>query len=87
MKLTEDKVKIVIDKLNQDSKGGITCSVCGNRQWVVNKEIMELRGFNNGDIVLGQGTPIMPMVTLSCAQCGHTLFFNALQLGVVEKDI
>lgn len=87
MKLTEDKVKIVIDKLNEDSNGGIACSVCGEHQWVVNKEIMELRSFNNGDIVLGNGTSIMPVITLSCAKCGHTLFFNALQLGVVDKDI
>ena len=48
---------------------------------------MELRSFNNGDIVLGNGTSIMPVITLSCAKCGHTLFFNALQLGVVDKDI
>lgn len=86
MKLTEDKVKIVIDKLDKDSDGGIKCSVCGEHLWVVNKELMELRNFNNGDLVLGQGSSVMPVVTISCAKCGHTLFFNALQLGVVEKD-
>ena len=86
MILSEDKVKIVIDKLNMDSKGGITCPVCGEHLWVVNKELMELRNFNNGSIVLGEGSSVMPVVTLSCAKCGLTLFFNALQLGVVEKD-
>lgn len=86
MKLTEDSIKKVIDKLNEDSKGGIKCPVCGEHLWVVNKELMELRSFNNGDIVLGGGSAVMPVVTLSCAKCGHTLFFNAIQLGVVEKD-
>ena len=85
MTLSEDKVKTLIDKLNVDSKGGITCPVCGERLWGVNKTIMELREFNNGDIVIGGNSTMMPLVTLTCSKCGNTLFFNALRLGLIDN--
>ena len=86
MKLTEDQIKIVVNKLNSDSKGGITCPVCGNKLWTVNNKVMEMREYHDGKFVMGGDASIMPVVSLVCSQCGNTLLFNAIRLGVVEKD-
>ena len=60
MQLTEEKLEVVLKKLDKDSKGGITCPVCGTKLWAVNKTIMELREFNNGDLSVGANTSVMP---------------------------
>lgn len=86
MQLTEEKLEVVLKKLDEDSKGGITCPVCGTKLWAVNKTIMELREFNNGDLSVGANTSVMPLITLTCSECSNTMFFNAIMLGVVDKD-
>lgn len=87
MELTDEKINQVVDYLNKKSTNGtIVCPVCGHHNWAITKTIMELRDFNNGDIILGAGSSVMPFITLTCAHCANTLFFNALRLGVVDKD-
>ena len=85
MTLSEEQLKSLLDKLNEHSNGGIKCPVCGKQLWVVNKTVMEMREFNNGDLVIGGNASMMPLVTLTCSSCGNTLFFNALRLGLIEN--
>lgn len=64
-------------------KGDRACPICGNSSWSGNDRAMEIRSFDSGR--LAAAGPVIPLLTLTCATCGHTLFFNAILAGLVER--
>lgn len=86
MKLTDEQIKSIISRLNGISSSGITCPVCRNKQWTINNIVLESREFQHGDLFLGGKSTIMPFVTITCSRCAHTLFFNAIRLGIVNSE-
>jgi hypothetical protein len=46
--------------------------------------INETKEYNEGNHCPGAG--ITPLVQIHCATCGYTLLFNAIALGVVDRD-
>lgn len=83
MKLNDaQKIKLV-DKLTLLKKS--KCPMCGEGVWIVNDTIFEMREFQGGNLVIGGGTAILPVVPVTCKQCGHTVFFNALTLGLIDS--
>ena len=86
MKLTDEQINGIISNLNHVSPHGITCPVCGNKKWTINNVVIESREFQYGDIILGGNSALVPFVTITCKHCAHTLFFNAIQIGVVNPE-
>lgn len=84
MKLTDQQVNDVIKKINEVSSSNIVCPICGKKQWNINDLVIESREFQYGNFILGTDSALVPYVTISCQNCAHTLFFNAIQLGVVN---
>lgn len=84
MHLTDDQIKNVIDQLNKVSSNGIICPVCGNRHWTINNIVTESREFQHGNLIIGGNSALVPYVTITCSQCAHTLFFNAIQIGIID---
>ena len=64
------------------SKG--RCPMCSQSSWTADKNLFELRAFHGGNMVIGSG-PIMPLVVLTCNNCGWTSFVNALISKLVES--
>lgn len=88
MKLSDEQAQKVITHITTINKGNpITCPICGNRNWKVNNVVTEMREFQNGDLILGGDSAIMPFVSLSCDRCAHTLFINAISIGVVSPQV
>lgn len=85
MKLTQDQIQSVIRRINEVSPRGIVCPICGQRHWNINDVVIESREFQNGDFILGGESAIIPFVSLNCTNCGNTILFNALHLGVVNR--
>lgn len=85
MKLTEDELKSVIDKINSNALAHVKCPVCGEDQWHLNPYLLETREFLHGDIAIKDGIVLVPYVTMSCTKCSNTLFFNAMRLGIVNQ--
>ena len=73
----------VIDFLN-DKWHGACCPLCGGSDWNVSEGIFELRGFNDGKIVLG-GNAIFPVIPVTCNKCGNTVFISALATGLMKE--
>lgn len=48
--------------------------------------IIEAREFQNGNIILGGESAIVPYVSITCNRCGNSLLFNAIQLGIVQPN-
>lgn len=59
------------------------CPMCNNRKWSVQNKVFELREFRGGSLVLG-GTPIVPIIPITCENCGNTILINAIKSGIVK---
>jgi hypothetical protein len=70
--------------LNEKWKGQKLCPVCQSNKWGVSDKPVELREFTPGAFVVGG--PVYPLVSVTCNVCGHTLLFNAIVMGVVDRD-
>lgn len=84
MRLTPEQQKYLIDKLNQIWPAPRKCPVCQNQQWNISDTIFELREFQEGNLLIGGDSRIYPVITVTCMNCGNTLFLNALSLEIVK---
>jgi len=64
---------------------GRSCQMCGTGNWNVSDSIFELREYNQGNLVIGGG-PIIPVVPITCDNCGNTVFINAIKAGLIEQN-
>ncbi len=79
--------KLDIDKLNEVMSGKISrCPLCGaSSSFTAMPDIMELRQFCHGKTIFG-GVSIVPLVVLTCSECGNTVFINALQTKTIKEE-
>ena len=64
---------------------GRHCQMCGTGNWNVSDSIFELREYNNGNLILGGG-PLIPIVPITCDNCGNTVFVNAIKAGLIDPN-
>ena len=71
----------------QNKWGDSICPYCHGNNWDVPDKAFELREFNKGDLKIGgpEGA-ILPVVPITCTNCGNTVFINALLAGLVEEN-
>lgn len=62
-----------------------TCPMCNGGPWHVDGTAFELRAFQGGNMVLGAG-PIIPVIPVTCNNCGYTVLVNAIKAGVVSPS-
>jgi len=77
-------VEKVIQHLNQ-KWGSRPCPMCGSNSWNVSDKIYELREFQEGHLVIGNG-PIFPVIPVSCNNCGNSVMVNALLSGAIDRS-
>ncbi len=81
-KLTQDEKNLVVQKLQTVWTGTQNCPICGNPNWLVGDHLVQ-------PVTLGPGSGLMlggigyPQVMLISVGCGHTLFFNAVMMGIL----
>ncbi len=81
MKIDREKA---IKWLNEKWKGDKLCPVCKTNSWDLPEILGEVRQFQGGGLVVGG--PVFPVFPLTCKTCGHTLFFNALVMGIIQPE-
>ncbi|MBI2175021.1 MAG: hypothetical protein HYU33_07475 [Candidatus Omnitrophica bacterium] len=62
---------------------GRKCAQCGVGNWQIQDSLFELRQFSGGGLVVGG--PLIPVVPVTCANCGNTVLVNAILAGVLPK--
>ena len=62
-----------------------SCPYCGNRAWTIADKVFELREFNDGNIIVGGSSSILPVIPVTCNNCGHTVFVNAMSSGLMKE--
>ena len=66
-------------------KGEGRCPVCAeNDRWQPGDHVVELRRYRPGAAT--PGAPVQPLVSVTCMNCGHTLIFSAVVLGLVPGE-
>lgn len=68
----------------QKKWGNKACPMCGTGQWAVQDNVYQLTEYHSGNVVLGG--PIVPVIPVSCANCGNTVLVNAIIAGAVKPD-
>lgn len=75
----------IINFLNERWHGAV-CPLCGGQKWNVTDKYFELREFNDGNIVIGgPNNSIVPVIPVTCDNCGNTVFINALSAGLLKE--
>lgn len=60
------------------------CSICDSKtHWNISPNVFELREFQGGSFVIGGNTPIIPLVHVTCTNCGNTVLLNAKITGAM----
>lgn len=85
MKLTEDQRKKLVEFLNE-KRASPNCPMCDSKSWGVSDTIFELREFQGGSLMVGGNQNIFPVIPISCNECGHTIFINAIRAGVLNPQ-
>jgi hypothetical protein len=82
--LNESQQKLIRDSVNTVWKGKRECPICNpTTAWGIGT-IVEVRKFNEGNHC--PGAAITPFIPVQCNNCGYTVLFNAIRLGVVDRD-
>ena len=71
------KVLAHLNKIHHTSK---CCKFCGANDWAVIDKVFELREFQNRAV----GSPIIPVIPVTCNQCGNILLFNAIAAKLIK---
>lgn len=65
--------------------GPISCQMCHKGQWAVGDTTFELREFFGGGLRIDTGL-IIPVIPVTCSNCGRTVLINTIVAGVLKKD-
>jgi hypothetical protein len=57
------------------------CPMCSRGPWQVENRIFQLMEFHQGSIIVGG--PVIPLIPVTCANCGNTVLVNAIKAGAV----
>ena len=71
--------------VEQNWVGQKACVICGNSGWLIGDVVGEMRRVSPGPRWLPKPSSSYPMIVLSCENCGYTLLFNAMVLGVTDQ--
>lgn len=83
MNLNESHRKLISDRVMSVWNGKRECPICiSPTVWSIGS-LVEAKDFNEGNYC--PGAAVTPLVQVLCNTCGHTVFFNAIALGVVDR--
>jgi hypothetical protein len=82
--LNESQRKFIKDRVTNVWKGKRECPICISRTTWAISPLVEVREFNEGNHCPGAG--ITALTQVECQNCGYTVLFNAIALGVVDRD-
>ncbi|NQT96572.1 MAG: hypothetical protein HQ562_02405 [Candidatus Marinimicrobia bacterium] len=74
----------VIEHL-QSKWGESKCPLCNSGKWSVSDNIYELRQYNKGKLVIGK-IPIVPVIPITCDNCGNTILVNAIIVKAIDPS-
>jgi len=84
-KLTAEEKKAVIDWLTEKWGPNGECYICKESSWSVGPHLVMPVLFSEKGF--WAGGPAYPHAMIVCTNCGHTVHFNAITIGLLESNI
>jgi predicted nucleic-acid-binding Zn-ribbon protein len=84
---SQEQEKILLwfqEKFSTNIRAYPKCEMCGTNGWVLGQHTVTPMMFSKEGLQLGGHA--YPQVMLSCAHCGNTKFFSAVQMGIVKRE-
>jgi len=69
----------------QEKWNGRPCPMCGAANWKVQPSIFQMSEYSDQGLMVG-GVPLLPLVPVTCSNCGNTMLVNAVVSGLVSID-
>ena len=79
MKVNKDKL---LKKINEKWTTK-QCPMCGNNNWNIDSDMMTMVGVGS-DKSISLGGKMIPVVAITCNECGNTIFVNPLAIKCVD---
>jgi hypothetical protein len=80
--LTDSQRKFITNRISTVWNGKRECPICISRTTWGISTLVEVRDYNEGNHC--PGAAITPLIQVQCNNCGYTVLFNAIALGVVD---
>jgi hypothetical protein len=58
--------------------------MCGSGPWSVQDKVFQLTEFHEGSVIIGG--PVVPVIPVTCGNCGHTVLVNAIVAGLMSPQ-
>ena len=78
MKIEKDRLDAYLTKI----RGG-ACPLCRGTQWRISDKVFQVMEYEPGGLILGGAS--VPVLPLTCMNCGNTYFINALVSNLIDK--
>jgi hypothetical protein len=82
MDLDAEKKREFENHINDKWSGEQKCSVCHVQRWAILDYVYEVSEIKPRD---PRNIKVTPLIQLMCLNCGNTLFFNAIYLGIYKE--
>lgn len=84
MMLSEEQGIEIMDFIDEAWKNHICPGCCNKVGLSVKNRLFELREFNDGDLVVGGNQASLPVVAVTCNECGYVSLISAIQIGILK---
>ena len=82
-KLTEEEKKDAIDWIEHRAPN-LTCTVCGQKHFTIGEHAVSTLIHGGKGFILGGSA--YPQIMVICTNCGHTIHFNAVLMGIFKRE-
>lgn len=87
MKLTRKQTALLLQRLQRQWREPQTCPICHEEDWKIPQSILELREYEEGEIIAyPKDSSIIPLVAVTCTNCGYTFLINALTIHLLDDQ-
>jgi hypothetical protein len=69
----------------QHSKDSVICPVCKTTDWKIAGHLVNIQ--SDAADANASNTPTYPYIIVICKLCAHSMFFNAVQIGIAATDV
>jgi hypothetical protein len=82
--LTQEQQAKAVKWLQDKWKDGMCCEVCGEKNWDIKDSLVTPILFRQDSLYFGT---VYPSLSVSCKNCANTKYFDAVKIGLIEKNL
>lgn len=81
MKLKDESIRRYLE-----GRGAGSCPTCNKRTWTYDPTVYEMREFTGGGLTIGGNTALLPVLTITCGECGTMKLVNSIAAKLLSAD-